>query len=113
MFITPLILKPLGNREWEVAQTFIVESKLAGIISVPKGFISDLNSIPRFLWWASTPADYPEAAVVHDAAYRGFLPRNVADKVYAEILTYQGMDSARVATRYMALRLFGWHAYGK
>lgn len=113
MFDKRVILSPRENRRWEVMERFTVYSAIAGTIVVPQGFITDLNSIPRFLWWASTPSDYPEAGVVHDCAYRGFLPRDIADRVYAELLTFMGMSDARVAGRYMALRLFGWHAYGK
>ena len=114
MFETDLILHPLPGRKWEVVDDFIYISDLAGRIIVPAGFVCDLNSIPRFLWWASTPADFPEAGVLHDWSYKNkHLPRSVADRVYAEILTTLGMDSGRVAGRYMALRLFGWMAYNK
>lgn len=111
--LSRLVLDPLDKRKWALEYDFIYESDLAGRLIVPAGFVCDLNSIPRFLWWASTPTDFPEAGVVHDWAYRGNLPRNVADRVYAELLTLLGMGDARVASRYMALRAFGRWAYNK
>lgn len=116
---TPLLLDPQPNRQWAVyglapdrtLTDFRVYTEAAGLIVVPAGFVCDLNSIPRFLWWASTPADFPEAGVVHDFAYRGHLPRGQADTVYAELLTFLGASGARTAGRYMALRLFGWCCY--
>jgi hypothetical protein len=108
----PLLLRPLGNREWRIEREFRVQTEAAGLVIVPEGFVCDLNSIPRFLWWASTPSDYAEAGVAHDWAYRDqHLPRHIADAMYAEILTTMGMDAPRVRARYRALRLFGWAAY--
>ena len=80
-------------------------------MTVPLGFICDLNSMPRFLWWASTPSDYPEAGVVHDWLYFAQAPRAIADAVYREILVALGMDGARAHARYLALRAFGGSAY--
>ena len=120
--LTPLFLRPLVGRQWmvyglydtaPVISDFLVMTDAAGLITIPAGFICDLNSVPRCLWWASTPTDHPEAGAVHDWAYRGNLTRSVADRVYAEILTYQGMADVRVASRYTALRTFGWMAYGR
>ena len=111
--LTPLLLQPLAKRRWLVMSDFHVDTKAAGQITVPAGFDCDLNSVPRFLWWASTPADYPEAGVVHDWAYRGNLERKVADQVYQEVLDALGANGFRAKTRYFALRLFGRFAYDK
>lgn len=111
LFITDLILKPLPNRKWEVMCPFVVNTKTAGTLVVEAGFLFDGNSIPRALWWASTPADYIEAGCVHDWGYRGNLPRDVADKVYREILEGMGMGKVRRNARYRALRLFGGSSY--
>jgi hypothetical protein len=112
-FETPLLLRPLGGRLWHIEHPFVYVSDIAGRIEVPAGFISDLNSIPRFLWWASTPADYPEAGVVHDWGYRGNLPRAVADAVYREILGVTQMGAPRRNGRFWALRIFGRFSYKK
>jgi uncharacterized protein DUF1353 len=107
---TPLVLHPLPHRRWLVLTPFVVDT-LIGPITVPAGFNTDLNSIPR-LWWAVSPVtDYPEAGVVHDYLYAIQCPREMADTVYAELLTLLGMDRLRVAGRYMSLRLFGGRAY--
>ena len=119
-FLCKLFLEPLPNRQWMVygqcpqsgePMDYMVYTRTAGLLVIPAGFVCDLNSIPRLLWWASPPTDFPEAGVVHDWAYRGHLERGVADKVYAELLDALGASPARSAGRYMALRLFGWRAY--
>ena len=75
------------------------------VVSVPKGYITDLASVPRFCWAFFAPFDVARAAVVHDilyekinTAYKGekILTkhdreryRKVADDVFKE-----GMESA-------------------
>lgn len=110
-FRTPLILRPLPHRAWEITTPFVVDTVLVGEIIVPAGFVCDLNSIPRLYWAVSPATDYPEAGVVHDWLYSTQFPRSLADRIYAELLTALGMSAARVAGRYMALRLFGGRAY--
>lgn len=90
---------------------FCVQTQAAGLITVPAGFVTDLTSLPSFLWWESLPSDWAEAAVPHDWAYKGNLPRDVADKVYRELAGALGMPSRMVAVRYYALRWFGGKAY--
>lgn len=111
VFLTPLLLQPLDGRKWLIAHDFITETSAGGRIVVPGGFVCDLNSIPRFLWWASTPADYPEAGVTHDWLYFSQTGKSLADRVYLELLRASGMSFARAQSRYIALRLFGGPAY--
>ena len=95
------------------------------VVSVPKGYITDLASVPRFCWAFIAPFDVARAAVVHDilyekinTAYKGekILTkhdrekyRNVADDVFKE-----GMESAvppvpkwKIWAAYNAVRVFG------
>jgi hypothetical protein len=111
-FETQLELHPLPNRHWELTEDLIADTETVGRITVPKGFITDLSSIPRFLWWESTPSDYAEAGVLHDYCYdHNRVPRDVADKLYREVVTYLNAGRARGLARYWALRLFGGIAY--
>ena len=95
------------------------------VVSVPKGYITDLASVPRFCWAFIAPFDLARAAVVHDilyekinTAYKGekILTkhdreryRKVADDVFKE-----GMESAvppvpkwKIWAAYNAVRVFG------
>ncbi len=95
------------------------------VISVPKGYITDLASVPRFCWAFIAPFDVARAAVIHDilyekinTAYKGekILTkhdrekyRKVADDVFKE-----GMESAepevpkwKIWAAYNAVRVFG------
>jgi uncharacterized protein DUF1353 len=113
-FLTPLVLQPLPERRWQVAADFRVQTTvpdMPSVIVVPAGFVCDLNSIPRALWWESTPADYPEAGVTHDYLYAIQAPRASADAVYAELLGALGCPRPQIIARYWAIRLFGGPAY--
>jgi hypothetical protein len=113
MNIPELVLVPLPGRKWRVKGDFVIETKAYGWVHVPDGFVCDLNSMPRFLWWASTPTDYPEAGTVHDWLYNQQIPQKIADAVYLELLLALGMNSVRARARYRALRMFGGFAYRK
>lgn len=95
------------------------------VISVPKGYITDLASVPRFCWAFIAPFDVARAAVVHDILYEKINTaykdgkiftkydrekyRKIADDVFKE-----GMESAepkvpkwKIWSAYNAVRLFG------
>ena len=40
-------------------------------ITVPTGFVTDLASVPRAMWWLIAPFDVARAAIVHDILYKG------------------------------------------
>ena len=110
--LSKLLLEPTPGRQWRVVCPFAVETDAAGILTVPADFVCNLNSIPRVLWWASTPADFPEAGVVHDYLYRTHATSQAtADAVYYEMLRALGMGTVRARARYCALRVFGRRAY--
>lgn len=95
---------------------------LGGIIEVPKGYISDLASIPQFAWSIFLAPDDPRielGAWVHDLLYqsRGELwiegcrarySRAMADRVLAyEAMTDLGASASQRWVVYEALRRFG------
>lgn len=60
-----------GDRQWIVADSFtyrLLDTQY--VISIPKGFITDLASVPRPLWPILAPHDsYMNAAIIHDYLY--------------------------------------------
>lgn len=111
MNVPDIVLVPLPGRRWRIEHEFRIETAAAGLIVIPAGFICDLNSIPRFLWWASTPTDYPHAGATHDFLYDQQSGRSIADAVYYELLVALGMSLGRARMRYYALRFGGGFAY--
>ena len=98
------------------------------IITVPKGYITDMASVPRGCWAFIAPFDVARAAVIHDILYEkinmGFEDgaihkrspyRRIADKVFLE-----GMKSAfpnqpkwKIYACFWAVRIFGRWAIKK
>lgn len=111
MIVPELVLVPLAGRKWRVDRAFAIDTEAAGLVVIKAGFICDLNSMPRAMWWESTPTDYPEAGATHDWLYYLQVAKDVADRVYLEILLALGMGSFRAHARYYALRVFGGWAY--
>ncbi len=94
-------------------------------ILIPKGFVTNLASIPRWLWWLIPPDGiFMIASIAHDFGYQYdcFLsatghvlfvgkPKGFFDKAFNSVNAYVngmgGLDS--FATK--ALTLFGWRAW--
>lgn len=48
----------------------VKKEKDSHTITVPTGFVTDLASVPRALWWAIAPFDVARAAIIHDLLYK-------------------------------------------
>lgn len=84
-------------------------------ITVPRGFITDFASTPRFVWSLFPPwGKHGKAAVLHDWLYaHRLLSRAMADAAFLEAMGVLGVSRFKRWTIYSAVRLFGWLAYGK
>ena len=91
MFITELKLENYYDTDWVLTQPLIFVSNLAGKITVPEGFKTDLASVPRIpliyaLWGARSHYE----SCVHDYLFRSdSIPEvvfKVANKVFLEAM---------------------------
>ena len=87
-------------------------------VNVPRGFVSDLASIPRVFWQVLTPQGrYAYAAVVHDYLYWvQTRPRDEADEILKYAMQDSGVDASTVTIIFTAVREFGqtaWDANAK
>ena len=91
------------------------------IIRIPKGYVWDLSSVPRFLWWLLPPdGDFGIAYIIHDFLYEyKYYNRKFCDD---EMLKWAKVSSGTKKislrnidnyTRYYAVRLFGWVVYNR
>lgn len=90
-FITKLIIERSGHSLYELTDDFIYKSDTVGIIIVPKGFKTDLASVPRlpfiYLFFGGLG---DKEAVIHDYLYTKphatgtgiVVDRVTADKVF-------------------------------
>jgi Protein of unknown function (DUF1353) len=124
--LEPPILSFVGGRNWKLEADFWFPDK-GRIITVPKGFLFDLSSVPRLLWWLVAPFDLSVVApLIHDFLYRyggkppaGSVepphdyPRAEVDGVFRRIMEAEGVAAWRRVLGYAAVRVFGRWAWRK
>lgn len=118
-FLSTLELSPLADgRGWRLNEFFVYRSDVLlqhsedGLIEVPKGFVTDLASIPRALWAILPPWErYGPAAVVHDWLYWDqAIDRDMADAVLREAMEVLGVAAAERGAIYRGVRVGGGQA---
>ena len=68
-----ILERPLSyqNNEMEESALQSVGVKCpASRITCKKGFVTDLASVPRAIWWLISPWDIARAAIIHDLLYK-------------------------------------------
>ena len=115
MFTEALVIKQLPAYRWQLFLGFSFISKTGLEVKIPKGFITDLASVPRPLWWFISPAGkHSQACVIHDYMYDNALfTKETADKLFFEALQELGVPSVRAWVMYFAVKFFGRGAYVK
>lgn len=109
-FLTPLDLRAYKPGEWVVLAGLLYLASTGARYIVPRGFITDLASIPAALRWLIDP-DGPsrQAAVLHDFLYCAhYMTRAEADALFLEALEACGVDWATRHAMYIGVRVGGW-----
>ena len=114
-FQTPLDVRYIDGKNWMVLAEFVYVSPRVTVF-IPKGFITDFGSIPRFLWRVLSPTELHigKPAVVHDFLYRvpGMaVTRKQADQELREAMTCVGAPAWKRQMVYRGVRLGGWRAF--
>lgn len=82
---------------------------------IPRGFKTDLASIPRIFWSFYSPVDFDSiaSAVLHDWHYccSFDVSRKDADLIFYYGLIAQGMPKLRASLYYYCVRSWGWIFY--
>ena len=108
---------PRGENLWELLAPYEYSLGINTVITVPKGYVTNFGSIPRWVHWFITPTEMREAAVVHDfLSNENFLvdgepinsgfSRLVADTILYVHLRDIGIDLLRAMAIYAGVR--GW-----
>ena len=115
-FTTPADMRFLGSYRFELLEPFeyhVGSFPSEEVIRVPAGFVTDLASVPRFLWSILPPhGRYAKAAIVHDYLYDYAIgTRKRADDIFLEGMKVLGVPKWRRYVMYWAVRMFGKGAY--
>ncbi len=84
-------------------------------LTIPKGFIWDLSSVPRFLWWLLPPdGDFGIAYIIHDYLWihrQGYTRKYTDDEMLRWAMAVNGSTIRKRLdnyARYLGVRAFGW-----
>lgn len=99
------------------------------VVTVPKGFVTDLASVPKAAWPLFPPeGKYGAAAAVHDLLYQkknaggfysntpcGFLSsvcgKTLADRIFLAMMKEYDVDGLTYTLFFKAVDTFGWPSY--
>jgi hypothetical protein len=84
---------------------------------IPKGFETDLASIPKIAWPIMAPAHSSliRPAIIHDWFYRKTceFTRLETDLIFYHMLRNDGVSYLKASAMYYAVRWFGWNYYNE
>ena len=111
-----IVLKYIEGKKWELYKPITYVLCDGHVITIPKGFKTDLSSIPKILWGLFPPfGNFLLAALVHDYLYvtkykndRGFCDREML--YISNALNSNKLDNY---LRFYAVVLFGWVVWDK
>ena len=84
------------------------------IYTVPKGYGTDLASVPWLFRTLASKVDAIEASVIHDHTYEfKTLPRQVADELMRAIMSAGGKSWFKRNLMWLGVRTGGWWVYRK
>lgn len=106
--------------QYILLKSLTIRLRSGDVIKIPEGFIWDLSSVPRILWWILPPdGDFELAALIHDYLYKSKLwPQKKADEeMFAWSKAVAGTEGRNSWSdidnwiRYAGVRAFGWAVY--
>lgn len=117
-FTTPLNVEIIGKWKFKLIDPFeyhIGQYPSEDIIKVPKGFITDLASIPRIFWPILSPIDeYAKAAVLHDwLYYTGMYPKTKTEYIFNEAMQVLNTPEWKRKAVFNAVYYFGYYKWYK
>jgi len=105
---TELRVKKLGRHSWVLLDKWVTPFG-----TVPKGFVSNGASVPRWLWWFIPPAGVLfEASILHDYYYvNAIRTKHYADRAFRKVAKHYGASKTEYTLAYHGVRLIGRGAY--
>lgn len=115
MFLNNLKLKPISKDRYILINDLSAVTEDGIVHTAPKGFITDLASIPYPLdkWIKDDNSKYRKSAVMHDFFYSIKMDRKKADKLFLKLMESENTPRRYMYSFYLAVRLFGWIRYKK
>lgn len=108
LFFPEPVVRPSGRALWEVVEPYNFNG-----FTVPRGFITDFDTIPRLpVIFAAFKGRTRAAALVHDYLYSIGFDRYEADRTFLRMMVAEGVRLRHAFPIYLGVRLFGWLFHG-
>jgi len=113
MFLTSLNLKyKVEDNRWVLSRALLYRTKGGWEVEVPKGYSTDLDSVPRIPFvYAWLKGRATKSAVIHDWLYYNKHDRSEADRIFLNAMKDEGVPAWRRWPIYLAVWAFGFLAY--
>ena len=92
------------TEKFELQRDLMFRNDAGKVFVVPEGTISDLGSIPRFLWPICPRDDFPSAYFLHDMLCEGEFARVFADQMLLEALKASHAPNYKAMIVYSGVR---------
>lgn len=117
VFLDEILVRPLANgKDWMLRFKVDYETNDSRIVHIPRGFVSDFASIPKFFRRMYQPATgkHRRAAIVHDYLYRtpeASFTKEESDNIFVEIMKADGVSKFNRYVLHKAVAIFGGGSY--
>ena len=112
LIVQSYVYSDKSAKYWKIQNPLTVELSNGEVINIPKGFVYDMSTVPKWLWSFIRPVnDGLFGYLVHDALYinkvKGMTRKQVDDEMlfWTNITNDNKFDNK---FRYTIVRLLGW-----
>lgn len=105
-----------GRGYWKLVKDMKYQSSMLGVsIVVPKGYETDLTTVPRLPWMFLLLGNIgSQASALHDYLYTSKMySRSLSDKILREAALVSGVTWWQAALLYYGVRTVGWYSWNK
>lgn len=97
-----------GTGRFRLVKDLAYHAEGGSVYTVPRGFKTDLASVPRLLWAVYSPHDlYLSASVLHDFfCESSFISRKDGDKLFLEAMKHSNVNWWKRHVVFWAVRIY-------
>lgn len=113
-FLTDLEAREIGVDKWELLDDLVYHSKLIGMITAPKGFVTDFDSTPRWvpIAYSLFKGKCNKQAAIHDLLYQKHIcSKHKADRIFLEAMKSEKIPSYIRWPMYLGVVMGGQSSY--
>ena len=113
LIIQSYVYSNVSSKYWMIIQPLTVKLSTGDIINIPRGFVYDMATVPKWLWSIVRPFnDGLIGFLIHDYLYvhqeKHSLTRKQADREMLYWLNITNSNKFDNYIRYCIVRLLGW-----